>query len=58
MKGGNFEEMKKKKEKEAILLKGNDIVLFVKEKTGIKLVNLDLRKEILLNEPKALEIEA
>lgn len=53
----NFEEMKKIKEKEALLVKRDGTVLLVKEKKGIKLVNLDLSDGVLLNEPVKMEIE-
>ena len=49
--------MKKIKEKEALLVKRDDTILLVKEKQGIKLVNLDLSKSILLNEPIEIEIK-
>ena len=38
-------------EKQIVLKKGKEVILFVKERDGIKLVNLDLRKHIILNEP-------
>jgi len=42
---------RKIKEKQVLLKKENDVILFIREKQGIRLVNLDLSKHIILNEP-------
>lgn len=45
-----------KREKEVLLKKMKEVILFVKEKDRIKLVNLDLSKHIILNEQVEMRV--
>lgn len=53
------EEKMQKEKKEVLFVKGKEkeVILFVKEKERIQLVNLDLSKEILLNNNPELKIK-
>ena len=51
-----MKQEKNTKEKKILLMKLDDKILFIKEKQGIKLVNLDLKDRVVLADPIKIKI--